>query len=45
MDKLPETLPEAIAEIEKLRRTILAALDCLHHDDPRMARRVLAGEG
>lgn len=34
----------AADEIERLRRTILSALDCLHHDDAKTARRVLAGE-
>lgn len=33
---------EAADEIEKLRRTILSALDCLHHDDAKTALRVLS---
>lgn len=33
----------ARAEIERLRRTILSALDCLHHDDSGTARKILAG--
>lgn len=37
-------MAEAAEEIEKMRRTICAALDCLHHDDLRAARRALSGE-
>lgn len=32
------------AEIERLRNIIMAALDCLHHDDAKGARRILAKE-
>lgn len=34
----------AAAEIEKLRSVVVSALDCLHHDDAKLARKILAGE-
>jgi hypothetical protein len=36
-------MAEAAEEIEKMRRTICASLDCLHHDDPKQARKILEG--
>lgn len=38
------TTEDAADEIERLRGIIIAALDCLHHDDPKMARKILAGD-
>lgn len=34
----------AADEIENLRRVILSALDCLHHDDAKGARKVLSAD-
>ena len=37
-------LLKAADEIDRLRATILAALDCLHHDDPAGARKALTND-
>jgi hypothetical protein len=37
---MPRSQPEAV-EIARLQRIIMAALDCLNHDDPAGALRVL----
>lgn len=41
LDAIAAELDEKDSAAEKLMRTILSALDCLHHDDPEGARGVL----
>lgn len=43
LESIEEALIKAADHIEHLRRTICAATDCLHHDDPKQARKILEG--